>query len=265
MQDRWRSSDGKSDTILELLIRLFCARLTEAVRNRSCRAGMWITQTTSLPCAAASTSPDKFSRHAVAPQKLACRYDDLSSDIALNQVMRTAVTRLQRVAQAPDNQRILRELGFAYADVTEVPVPALAMGTKSYWIGPISGGASFFPSRGSCLGIGISRPVPGELQMVHRALVRDGMPCSSNTSPDLVTRASGGKRLNRVAAQGGHRDCLFEAGTGRCFGPNRTSSSGRGIEPSSSSTPKWETDGGPRIDDPKQGVSQADGVSIDGL
>jgi 5-methylcytosine-specific restriction enzyme subunit McrC len=29
------------------------------------------------------------------------------------------------VAQAPDNQRILRELGFAYADVAEVPFSAL--------------------------------------------------------------------------------------------------------------------------------------------
>jgi 5-methylcytosine-specific restriction enzyme subunit McrC len=39
--------------------------------------------------------------------------------------MRTAISRLLRLAQAPDNQRILRELNFAYVDVTEVPVKAL--------------------------------------------------------------------------------------------------------------------------------------------
>src|SRR5690606_37824593 len=108
----------------ELLIRLFCARLMEAVRMGLPRR--YVDHADDLPALRGRLDVTRqFSHHAVAPQRLACRYDELSYDIALNQVMRAAVTRLQRVAQAPDNHRILRELGFAYADVTEVPVPAL--------------------------------------------------------------------------------------------------------------------------------------------
>jgi 5-methylcytosine-specific restriction endonuclease McrBC regulatory subunit McrC len=38
---------------------------------------------------------------------LACRYDELSADIALNQIMKAAVTKLAKVARAPENQRRL--------------------------------------------------------------------------------------------------------------------------------------------------------------
>ena len=62
----------------------------------------------------------QFSALAVSPQKLACRFDALSPDIALNQVMRAAVGKLSRLARAPDNQRALRELTFAYADISDV-------------------------------------------------------------------------------------------------------------------------------------------------
>ena len=45
----------------------------------------------------------QFSVLAVSPQKLACRFDERSPDIALNQVMRATISKLSRLAQAPDN------------------------------------------------------------------------------------------------------------------------------------------------------------------
>ena len=67
----------------------------------------------------------QFSTLAVSPQKLARRFDERSSDVALNQVMRATIGKLSRLAQAPDNQRTLRELSFAYADIAEIPPGAL--------------------------------------------------------------------------------------------------------------------------------------------
>ena len=39
--------------------------------------------------------------------------------------MRATISKLSRLAQAPDNQRTLRELSFAYADIAEIPLGAL--------------------------------------------------------------------------------------------------------------------------------------------
>src|SRR5262249_28307787 len=67
----------------------------------------------------------QFTILAVSPQKLACRYDDLSADIPLNQIMRSAVNLLSRLARAPGNQRRLAELASAFADVSVVPINQL--------------------------------------------------------------------------------------------------------------------------------------------
>ena len=67
----------------------------------------------------------QFSTLAVSPQKLTGRFDALSLDIALNRVMRAAIGILSRLPQTPANPRALRELSFAYADISEVSPGAL--------------------------------------------------------------------------------------------------------------------------------------------
>ena len=112
------------DTILELLIRLYCSKLADAVRQGMPR--QYTDQEVDLRALRGRLDVTRqFSTLAVSPQKLACRFDALSPDIALNQVMRTAIGKLSRLSQAPDNQRTLRELGFAYADISEVSPGAL--------------------------------------------------------------------------------------------------------------------------------------------
>ena len=67
----------------------------------------------------------QFTVLASSPQRLACRYEELSPDIALNQIMRAALARLSGLARAPENQRRLRELALAFADVAVVSVNRL--------------------------------------------------------------------------------------------------------------------------------------------
>lgn len=61
-------------------------------------------------------------------RSLACRYDTLSSDIALMQVMKACVIVLRRHARAAATVRKLDELRFLLADISDVSVSALAWG-----------------------------------------------------------------------------------------------------------------------------------------
>ena len=48
-----------------------------------------------------------------------------SADIAINRIMKAAVRDWPGFARTTDNQRRLRELAFAYADITDVPISQL--------------------------------------------------------------------------------------------------------------------------------------------
>ena len=112
------------ESLLEILIRVFAEKLIEAVRRGMPRR--YIQQEDDLPALRGSLNVVRqFTVHAVNPSRLACRFDNLSEDIALNRIMKAAVARLLFVAQSNDNQRRLRELAFIYADIAEVPVAEL--------------------------------------------------------------------------------------------------------------------------------------------
>jgi 5-methylcytosine-specific restriction enzyme subunit McrC len=67
----------------------------------------------------------QFTVLAASPQRLACRFDELSTDIALNQIMKAAIARLMTISNNLENQRKLRELAFAYEDVATLSVRTL--------------------------------------------------------------------------------------------------------------------------------------------
>jgi len=193
----------------------------------------------------------QFSALAVSPQKLACRFDGLSPDIALNQVMRAAIGKLSRLAQAPDNQRALRELSFVYADISIVPSGALRWDlivldrTNMRWRELLSLARLFLDDRhqqtsgGSIQG----HALLFEMNVLFEAYVAR-----------LLARALRGTDLS-VSAQGGHRDCLFEGNTGRFrTRPDLIIRRGRSINLIVDT--KWKRI--TRIDDPKRGVSQPD-------
>ena len=106
--------------LLEIVIRLFCDRLIEAVRRGLARN--YVSEEAERAVLKGRLDIQRqFTVFAARPQKLACRYEELSPDIVLNQIVRAAVTRLRALARAPENQRRLNELSFAFADVSAIP------------------------------------------------------------------------------------------------------------------------------------------------
>lgn len=114
---RLTSLGWQRDNLLEILIGLFAAKLTDAVRLGMPRR--YVPHEEDLPALRGRLDATRqFTSLAASPQKLASRFDELSVDIALNQIMQAAVQKLQKLSRSQSNQRSLRELSFAYADVT---------------------------------------------------------------------------------------------------------------------------------------------------
>ncbi|TRW17724.1 McrC family protein [Glacieibacterium frigidum] len=122
--DTLTAIECQKHTLLEMLIRLFAAKLADALR-----AGMprrYVSCADDLPALRGRLDVVRqFTVRAADPSRLACRFEALTPDIALNQIMKAAVARLTKLARASDTQRMLRELGFAYADIADVAPAAL--------------------------------------------------------------------------------------------------------------------------------------------
>ncbi len=241
------------NTVLELLIRLFCAKLTDAIRQGMPRH--YLEHQDDLTALRGRLDATRqFSTLAVSPQKLACRFDTLSPDIALNQVMRAAVTKLSRLTAAPDNQRALRELSFVYADVAEIPSSALRWDrivldrTNRRWRDLLSLARLFLSDRHQQTSAGTidGHALLFEMNVLFEKYVER-----------ILSQALAGTRF-RVSSQGGHRDCLYEdeGDIGR-FRTRPDLIIRQGEEIALIIDTKWKRITR-RIDDPKQGVSQAD-------
>ncbi len=239
------------ETVLEFLIRLFCAKLTDAVRQGMPRH--YLEHEDDLPALRGRLDVRRqFSTLAVSPQKLACRFDALSPDIALNQVMRAAVRKLSRLSAAPDNQRALRELSFVYADVDDVPPNALRWDrivldrTNRRWRDLLSLAHLILSDRHQQTSAGTidGHALLFEMNVLFEAYVER-----------VLSRALAGTGFH-VTSQGGHRNCLYEGETGR-FRTRPDLIVRQGERIALIIDTKWKRMT-PRIDDPKQGVSQAD-------
>jgi 5-methylcytosine-specific restriction enzyme subunit McrC len=116
--------DFQNETLLEILIRLFSVKLVDAVRQGMPRR--YVAHVDDLPSHRGRLDVTRqFTTLAASPQKLACRFDALSEDIALNRIMKAGVIKLARIARSSDNVRRLRELAFTYADVKDISISAL--------------------------------------------------------------------------------------------------------------------------------------------
>lgn len=114
------SLDTQNETLLEILISIFSEKLTDAVRQGMPRR--YQQHEDDLPVLRGRLDTKRqFSRLAAEPSRLACLYDTLTPDIAINQIMKAATTQLSRMARSGDNQRRLSELSFVYADIADVP------------------------------------------------------------------------------------------------------------------------------------------------
>ena len=114
--------DTQRRDLLELLARLFADRLLAAVRRGLPRR--YIAHENDLPVLRGRLNVTRQVTHlAVRPDRLACRYDELSEDTPLNRVLKAAVTRLARLVRAPANIRSLAELAARFEAVSDSPHP----------------------------------------------------------------------------------------------------------------------------------------------
>lgn len=121
---RMTDLDYQRHDLLEILIKLFCERLFEVVHRGLPRR--YIQHEEDLGTLRGRLDAKRqFTVLAATPQRLACRFDELSPDIALNQIMKAAVKKLLRLSRVPENQRRLTELAFAFSEISDVPVAAL--------------------------------------------------------------------------------------------------------------------------------------------
>lgn len=101
--------DTQRRDLLELLIRLFCERLLAAVKHGLSR--QYVEREDDLPVFRGSLMVKRqLTAHATRPDRLACRFDELSEDTPINRVLKAAVMRLSRISKTSDNLRRLGEL-----------------------------------------------------------------------------------------------------------------------------------------------------------
>lgn len=112
--------DTQNETLLEILIGRFARELGEAVRRGMPRA--YVARVDDLPSLRGRLDVQRqFTTLAANPQRLACRYDEFSADVPLNQAMLAAIVRLARLARSEANRRRLAELRLLYDEVSVVP------------------------------------------------------------------------------------------------------------------------------------------------
>jgi 5-methylcytosine-specific restriction enzyme subunit McrC len=244
--------DTQRSTLLEILIGIFCRRLTEVLRHGMPRR--YVDREDDLPALRGRLDVHRqFTVLAASPQRLACRYESFSQDIALNQVMRATVVRLSQLSVTAANQRRLRELIHLYADVAAVPVEALRWDaivldrTNHRWRAVrdlarlLLRGDYQTTSHGRASGFSLLFAM-NDLFEAYVARV--------------LARALRGSELNLVA-QDRRLYCLTEPGGARRFQVRPDIVVRRGTEAVMVIDTKWKRVAA-RIDDPKQGVSQAD-------
>lgn len=246
----------QNETLLDVLIRSFSERLLVQARTGLPRE--YVACEADLPHLRGRLDVlRQFTANAVRPDRLACRFDALSSDVALMQVMKASVVFLRRFARAPATQRQLDELRFLFSDVSDLrprdlPWERVRIDRTSRRWEVLYRLARLFLQR--------------EWQATHHSSESAEGVTLLFPMNDLfeayvaaqLSRALRGTDL-LVQSQGGRLYCLLEDGM---QGKSRFQTKPdllikRGAEVIAVADTKWKRLS-PEIDDPKRGISQAD-------
>jgi 5-methylcytosine-specific restriction enzyme subunit McrC len=241
------------ENLLEILIGLFARKLADLVREGMPRR--YVRREEDLPVLRGRLDVTRqFTTLAADPQRLACRFDALSPDIALNQIMKAAISRLIKVSSSNENQRHLRELAFTYADIADVSIAALPWHdlvidrTNARWLELVSLARLLLGKRFQTTsdGSGSGFSLLFEMNTLFEEYVAR-----------MLKRALGGSGFN-VHSQGGRLYCLEDVdGGAQRFMTKPDILVKRGPSVELVVDTKWKRLSA-QIDDPKQGVSQAD-------
>lgn len=114
----------QSETLLDILVRLFSTRLLDEARRGLPRRYLACEDDLSALRGRLNVTR-QFTVNAVRPDRLACRFDELSPDTPLLQIMKAAVVFLGKHARSHETRRHLVELRHLLSDVTDIPPRAL--------------------------------------------------------------------------------------------------------------------------------------------
>lgn len=241
------------ETLLEILIGIFCDKLTEAVRRGMPR--QYVEYEDDLSALRGRLDVVRqFNRHAVNPSRLACRFDVLSEDIALSRIMKACVRHLYRMSRSAANQQRLRELAFVYSEIAEIAPTDLRWDdvvidrTNRRWLELLNMARLFLERRyqSTTGGAGEGIALLFEMNTLFEEYVGR-----------LISRALAGTDMT-VSLQGGRLFCLSEETTERQLFQTKPDILIRraGVVIHVIDT-KWKKISA-KIDDRKQGVSQSD-------
>lgn len=243
----------QGNNLLEILIRLFAEKLAEEVRRGLPRS--YVPEEGDLPILRGRIDIKRqFTALASSPQRIACRYDSLSADIALNRAMKTAVARLRLIARSSRTQRLLTELAFAFADISDLPAASIGWSditidrTNARWRDLLILAKLLLRDRyqttslGAGSGFSLLFPMNTLFEeYVAKTLVRTLRPYGLAATP-----------------QGGRLHCLEDIETGtRRFQTRPDIIIRDGGKAIAIVDTKWKRIGN-KEDDPKEGISQAD-------
>lgn len=246
----------QNETLLDVLIRSFSERLLVQARTGLPRE--YIACEADLPKLRGRLDVlRQFTANAVRPDRLACRFDALSPDLALMQVMKACVVFLRRFARSQATQRQLDELRFLFSDVSDVrpcelPWERVRIDRTSRRWEVLYTLARLFLKR--------------EWQATHHSpKSAEGItflfPMNDLFEAYVAAQLSRALRETdlSVQSQGGRLHCLLEDGVN---GKSRFQTKPdllikRGREVIAIADTKWKRLA-PEIDDPKRGITQAD-------
>jgi 5-methylcytosine-specific restriction enzyme subunit McrC len=116
--------DRNDQTILELMIRLFCEELWQAVRRGIVKR--YESRDDNLVVLRGRLNVSQQIRHNLArPDRLHCTFDEFCDDNELNRVLKCALRVVLRAARTPSTARSVSELLFCFQDVADVDPDAL--------------------------------------------------------------------------------------------------------------------------------------------
>lgn len=116
--------DRQRTTLLDILISAFATRLLAEVRRGLPRVYRQCEEDLSALRGRLDVTR-QFTRNAVRPDRLACRFDQLEADTPLMRIMAAAVVFLARHVRAHETRRKLDELRFVLAEIPLLPVNRL--------------------------------------------------------------------------------------------------------------------------------------------
>ena len=112
------------ESVLEILVRLFCRHMWNMVRRGLVRKYLGRSENLSVLRGRLSVA-SQIRMNLSRPDRLACDFDEFSDNNLINQVLKAALRVLLPVVRSPENQRNLAELLFCFQEVDDLALAGI--------------------------------------------------------------------------------------------------------------------------------------------